>query len=136
MVTINATIQNINIGSPSLCNRPVKCSGTYLAINTTERINKNGTIHLLFRYGTLNFDSGLFGCDCKTNTPPQTSTNANNVPMLVNAITTSRLRNKAGMPTSAPVNKVEKEGVLYFGWIFANTFGNKPSRLMLIQILG
>ncbi len=52
---------------------------------------------------------------CNTKTPPHTNTNANKVPMLVNAITTSKLRNNAGMPTRRPVKTVENDGVLYFG---------------------
>src|SRR5687768_8114502 len=41
-----------------------------------------------------------------------------------------------GIATKNPVKIVENEGVLYFGWIRENILGNKPSRLILIQILG
>ena len=38
--------------------------------------------------------------------------------------------------TTKPVTIVAKDGVLYFGCTFENCFGNRPSRLILIQILG
>src|ERR1700739_4011371 len=87
-------------------------------------------------YGTLNLEELLSFLSCITNTPPQTKTKANKVPILTRSITISRLRNKAGTATTNPVTTVENEGVLYFGWIRENALGKSPSLLMLIQILG
>ena len=71
-----------------------------------------------------------------TNTPKQTSTNANKVPMLVKSVILEIDINMAGTPTKIPVMMVAKPGVPYVGCTSENFFGNKPSRLMLIQILG
>jgi hypothetical protein len=47
-----------------------------------------------------------------------------------------KFKNKAGIATTKPVTTVAYDGVLYFGALFENRFGNKPSRLILIQIRG
>src|SRR5437868_7236004 len=95
-----------------------------------------GTIYLPLTWGTRNFDGGLSGFFCNTNIPPHTNTNANNVPMLVSAITTFRFINNAGIPTTKPVKIVEKDGVLYLGCILEKILGSKPSLLILIHIRG
>ncbi len=58
------------------------------------------------------------------------------VPTLVRSTKKSILKNKAGIATIIPVMMVAKDGVLYLGWIVANLFQSKPSRLMVIQIRG
>ena len=67
-------------------------------------------------YGILNLapvrSSSFAG---NNNTPPQTNTKANKVPILVRSVTSVRLTNNAGTPTTIPVKMVEKDGVLYFG---------------------
>src|SRR5690554_2424864 len=93
-----------------------------------------GYIYLAFIKGTLNFVFGLSFLLSKTKIPAHTNINANSVPMLVSANTNSRFKNNAGIPTTKPVSMVENEGVLNFGCILENTFGNKPSRLILIHI--
>ncbi|MNQ99367.1 hypothetical protein D3C85_1150980 [compost metagenome] len=47
-----------------------------------------------------------------------------------------RFMNNEGMATTKPTTMVAKDGVWYLGWILEKDLGNKPSRLMLIQILG
>ena len=112
---IVATNQKIPIGNPSFVNTEVKWEGAYLNTRVTAKMKIVGIIYLPLTCGTLNLDSGLFGCFCSTITPAQTNTNANKVPMLVNANTISRFKNKAGTATTNPVKIVEKEGVLYLG---------------------
>ena len=73
---------------------------------------------------------------CNTNTPPQTNTKANKVPILHKSVTIFKFMNNAGIATTNPTTMVAKEGVLYLGCTIENFFGNKPSRLMLIQIRG
>src|SRR5215203_5708407 len=103
---------------------------------TTAAINMAGIINLPLTCGTLNFESGLLGERCRTRTPAQTITKAKRVPILVNANTVLKFRNKAGTATTNPVKMVANEGVLYLGCRRENILGNNPSRLMLIQILG
>ena len=72
----------------------------------------------------------------KTNTPKQTKTKANKVPILVRSVTILIDINKEGMPTKSPVTIVANVGVPNLGCTLENFFGNKPSLLILIQILG
>jgi F0F1-type ATP synthase assembly protein I len=44
--------------------------------------------------------------------------------------------NNDGIATTSPVIMVANEGVLNLGWILEKALGNKPSLLILIQILG
>src|ERR1700752_2892934 len=71
-----------------------------------------------------------------TSTPQDTSTNANNVPMLVSWVISPLPTNSAGTATMMPVMMVENHGVLNFGWILPKALGNSLSRLMLIQMRG
>src|SRR5690606_27816159 len=96
----------------------------------------NGYTYFALINGTLYLDSTLTALLSITNIPAHTNTKAKSVPILVSANTKSRLRNKAGMPTTNPVSIVEKDGVLNFGCILENILGNNPSLLMLIHILG
>ena len=70
------------------------------------------------------------------NTPKQTNTKANKVPILVRSVTVLIDINKAGTPTNIPVTMVANVGVPNLGCILENFFGNNPSLLILIQILG
>lgn len=86
-----------------------------MAVKITLAANKTGTIYFPLMYGTLNLLSAFIVRLSNTNMPPQTNTNANNVPILVKASTTSRFKNNAGIATTKPVSMVENEGVLNFG---------------------
>ncbi len=134
--TTAATNQNNSIGNPSNEKILVKWVGALIITKISANKNKAGTIYFPFTKGTLNLEAGLFFCFSRTRMPPQTKTKANKVPILVNANTTSRLRNRAGIATNRPVRIVENEGVLYLGWRREKIAGSKPSRLILIQILG
>src|SRR5690606_27079324 len=70
------------------------------------------------------------------NTPAQTNIKAKNVPTEVKSTKKSILKNNAGIATTKPVTIVANDGVLYLGWIVANFFHNKPSRLIVIQMRG
>ena len=72
----------------------------------------------------------------KNKTPPLTNTNANKVPMLVRSVINLSSITKTNPPTRTPDIIVEKLGVLYFLLILPNALGNKPSRLIAIQIRG
>ena len=61
---------------------------------------------------------GVFSLVGISNTPPQTSTKANKVAMLVKSSTKVLSVNKMGNPTTKPVMMVAKDGVLNFGWTF------------------
>src|SRR5574343_645948 len=88
-------------------------------------------------YGSLNPFLATFSFILgNTSTPKHTSTNANKVPMLVKSVMKPLLINKEGTATINPVRIVENPGVWYLGSTSANFLGNKPSLLMLIQILG
>ena len=71
-----------------------------------------------------------------TNTPKQTSTNANKVPILVKSVILEMDINMEGTPTKIPVMMVAKPGVPYLGCTAENFLGSNPSLLILIQILG
>ena len=49
------------------------------------------------------------------NTPPETSTNANNVAILVKSSTNDLSVKRMGIPTTKPVTIVANDGVLNFG---------------------
>ena len=104
-------IQNKAMGKVSKVQILIKCSGAFIRIKTIAVRTIPGKINCPLMNGTLNLDSGLSILVCKTNTPPQTNTKANKVPILVNASTTSRFKNKAGIATTSPVRIVEKDGV-------------------------
>ena len=93
-----------------------------------------GKMNLAFIYGILNLPA-VFSFLGISNTPPQTSTKANSVAILVKSSTNTLSVNRMGMPTIKPVTTVLKEGVLYLGCIFWNTGGSRPSRLMLCIIV-
>src|SRR5689334_2441871 len=95
-----------------------------------------GAMYLEFIRGMRNLRSISGWVFSNTNTPPQTRTNANNVPMLVRSVTSTRFINSDGMATTNPATIVENHGVLNRGWIEENIGGNNPSRLIDIQIRG
>src|SRR6185437_3448429 len=102
-----------NTSHPSLkSKRPKK----FFQKKNTPTINNTGTMNRALIYGILNLGAAspasLLG---NKSTPPHTSTNANNVPMLVKSVTSVRFKNNAGIATKRPVTIVAKEGVLYFG---------------------
>src|SRR6266542_226473 len=80
--------------------------------------------------GVLNgrFTSGFF--TRITQTPAQTITNANNVPMLVMCPTMISGRNAEKGATKKKNSRFERHGVWNFGWISEKTLGTKPSRDM------
>jgi hypothetical protein len=98
-------------------------------------INSVGTIHCELIYGRWNLPFTAASRGSKS-TPPHTSTKANKVPILVRLVTSVRFKNKAGIATTNPVTIVANDGVWNLGWMRENAFGNKPSRLMLIQMRG
>ena len=98
--------------------------------------NKIGITNPPLINGVLNFPLGMSVLFCKIKTPPQTSTNANKVPIEHKSVTMVKFMNKAGTATTNPTTMVANEGVLYFGCTFENRLGNKPSRLMLIHMRG
>ena len=66
-----------------------------------------GTINLPFTYGNLKLRSPLMVSFGKRSTPPETSTNANKVPMLVRSVMRLAPTNKDGIDTRQPVMIVE-----------------------------
>ena len=81
--------------------------------------------------GVLNCLGRLGSVFLKMITAAHTSINANKVPILVISPTISPGINAANKPTSTRMIRFALYGVLYFGCTSLNTFGNKPSRLML-----
>src|ERR1700676_316978 len=67
-------------------------------------------------------------------TPSETSTKANNVPMLARSAASPISTSPAGIPTAKQAIQVDQCGVLYFGCTAENNFGSKPSRDMAYQI--
>ena len=80
-----------------------------------------GKINFELMYGILNLPlvarscNSLSLCGDNISTPPQTSTKANKVPMLVKSKTKFSSVKNMGIPTTKPVTIVAKLGVLYFG---------------------
>src|SRR5438067_11309315 len=91
-------------------------------LNSTPRIGTSGTSGVLNCLGA----SGLR--TRRTQTPMQTRTNANNVPIDVMSPTMSSGTNAANAPTKPKNKKLALYGVRYFGWTSENTFGTRPSR--------
>src|SRR6185312_16120072 len=92
------------------------------ALTTMPRIGTSGTS------GVLNW-RGAFGSRTRsTQTPMQTSTNANSVPIDVMSPTTSPGTKPANAPTSTKNTMFALYGVKYFGWTSENIFGTRPSR--------
>jgi hypothetical protein len=71
-----------------------------------------------------------------TITPADTSTKANNVPMLVRSTTSEMFANAENAATNTPVRMVPTYGVLYFGCTFAITGGSSPSRAIEKKMRG
>ena len=60
--------------------------------------------------------------------PPQTSTKANSVPMLVMWPTTEIGGKAENRPTNTMNSRFERHGVRNLGWMSENTLGTRPSR--------
>jgi hypothetical protein len=101
-----------------------------------QAINKMGKMNFELTYGVLNLDGGAVGSIRNLSTPPHTSIKANSVPAEQISVTMFISTKNMGIATKKPVKTVEKEGVLYLGCILEKALGNKPSRLMLIQMRG
>ena len=70
-----------------------------------------GMIYFPLTYGNLNLPACFSDILGNTNTPKQTNTNANKVPMLVKSVMIVLGINKEGMPTKKPVIIVANAGV-------------------------
>ena len=99
----------------------VKKVGRYFRIKTVASRMIAGKINFEFTYGILNLplvalsaNSSVL-CGDSINTPPQTNTKANKVPILVKSSTKFSSVKKIGIPTTNPVTIVANPGVLYFG---------------------
>ena len=78
----------------------------------------NGVLNGLIRFGSVLR---------KINTPIQTNTNANNVPIDVRSPAILDGRNAANKPTNTKRIILLLYGVLNFGWSVEKTFGSNPS---------
>src|SRR3984893_10551856 len=67
-------------------------------------------------------------------TPSETSTNANNVPILERSAASPISTKPAGMPTAKQAIQVDQYGVLNFGCTAEKSLGKRPSRDMAYQI--
>ena len=88
------------------------------------------------KYGNLKLRFVVVGILGNINTPADTSTKANRVPILVRSVIRELCMNNEGTATSTPVTIVAKDGVWNLGCTFEKILGSNPSRLILIQILG